>query len=66
MLLTIEGKWLEAIVHTKKIESLDLPPPKQVQFFISIHIHGKFRLLTTYALVDFFKKNPTIYPTRKT
>jgi hypothetical protein len=29
-LLTIESKWLEAIVHMTKSEFLDLPPPKQV------------------------------------
>jgi hypothetical protein len=42
MLLIIEGKWLEAIVHMTKFEFLDLPHPKQVQFLISICIHGKF------------------------
>jgi len=36
-----------------KFELLDLPCPKQVQLLISIHIHGKFRLSTTYALVGF-------------
>ncbi len=41
VLLTIEGKWLEAIVPMKKFEFLDLLHPKQVQFFISIRIHGK-------------------------
>ncbi len=62
VLLTIEGKWLEAIVHMTKFEFLDLPRLKQVQLLISIHIHGKFRLSTTYALVG-FQENPTIYPT---
>jgi len=41
VLLTIEGKWLEAIVAMRKFEFLDLFRPKQVQFFISIRIHGK-------------------------
>jgi hypothetical protein len=53
--LIIENKWLEAIVHMTESEFLDLPCPKQVQFFISIHIHGKFHLLTTFALVSFQK-----------
>jgi hypothetical protein len=53
MLLTIEGKWLEAIVHMTKSKFLDLPCPKQVQFFISIYIHGKFWLSPTFALVGF-------------
>ncbi len=42
VLLTIEGKWFETIVHITKVEFLDFPYPKQVQFLISIHIHGKF------------------------
>jgi hypothetical protein len=42
VLLIIEGKWVEVIVHMKEFEFLDLPCPKQVQLFISIHIHGKF------------------------
>jgi hypothetical protein len=50
MLLTIEGKWLETIVHMMKSKFLDLLCPKQVQFFISIRIHGKFWLLPTFAL----------------
>jgi hypothetical protein len=55
VLLTIEGKWLEAIVHMTKSKFLDLPHPKQIQLFISIHIHGKLRLSTTSALIDFRK-----------
>jgi hypothetical protein len=47
VLLTIEGKWLEAIMHMTKFEFLNFPRPKQVQLIISICIHGKFRLLTT-------------------
>jgi hypothetical protein len=53
MLLTIEGKWLEVIVHMTKSKFLDLPLPKQVQLFISICIHGKFWLSSTFALVSF-------------
>ncbi len=53
MLLTIEGKWLEAIVHMMESEFLDLLHAKQVQLFISIHIHGKFQLSPTFALVGF-------------
>jgi hypothetical protein len=55
MLLTIEGKWLEAIVHMIESEFLDLPSPKQVQLLISIHIYGKFCLLITFAFVSFQK-----------
>jgi hypothetical protein len=32
---------------------LDLPRPKQIQPFISICIHDKFCLLTTFAFVGF-------------
>ncbi len=53
MLLTIEGKWLEAIMHMKQLEFLDLLYLKQVQLLISIRIHIKFCLLTTSALVSF-------------
>jgi len=53
MLLTIEGKWLEAIVHMIESKFLDLPSSKQVQLFISIHIYSKFCLLITSALVGF-------------
>ncbi len=35
VLLTIEGKWLETIMHMTKFEFLDLFHSKQVQFFIS-------------------------------
>jgi hypothetical protein len=61
VLLTIEGKWLELIVHMTKFEVLDLPCPKQVQLFISLHIHGKFHLLTNATLLA-LSKHPTIYP----
>jgi hypothetical protein len=56
VLLTIEGKWLEVIVHMTKSEFLDLPCLKQIQLLISICIHGKFCLSTTSTLVG-FKKN---------
>jgi hypothetical protein len=42
VLLIIESKWLEVVVYMTKIESLDLPHPKQVQPLISIRIHDKF------------------------
>jgi hypothetical protein len=51
MLLIIEGKWLEVIVHMTKFEFLDLFHPKQV--LISICIHGKFQLSPTFAFVGF-------------
>jgi hypothetical protein len=53
VLLIIESKWLEAVVHMTKSEFLDLLCPKQVQLLISIHIHDKFRLLITFAFVSF-------------
>jgi hypothetical protein len=53
ILLTIEGKWLEAIMHMIEFKFLDFPSPKQVQFFISIHIYSKFCLLITSALIGF-------------
>jgi hypothetical protein len=55
MLLTIEGKWLEAIVHMIKSEFFDLLHLKQVQPLISICIHGQFYLSTTSSLVGFQK-----------
>jgi BarA-like signal transduction histidine kinase len=42
MLLTIKGKWLEAIVHMTKLLFLALPQSKQIQLLISIRIHNKF------------------------
>jgi hypothetical protein len=53
VLLIVESKRLEAIVHTKKSIFLDIPRPKQLQLLISIHIHGKFHLLITFAFVGF-------------
>jgi hypothetical protein len=41
VLLTIEGKWLEAFLPMTKSELLDLFCSKQVQLFISICIHGR-------------------------
>jgi hypothetical protein len=55
MLLTIEGKWLEVIVHMTKFKFLDLLRPKQVQLHILICIHGKFHLLITFTLISFQK-----------
>ncbi len=55
MLLTIEGKGLEVIMHMTEFEFLDLLHPKQVKFIISIIIHGKFRLSITSTLVGFQK-----------
>jgi len=60
VLLTIKGKWLEAIVHMTKSEFLDLPHPKQVQLLISIWIHGKFRLVTKFAFIPKSKWNTPI------
>jgi hypothetical protein len=53
VLLTIEAKWLETIVHMTESKFLDLPFLKQVRLLISIHIYDKFRLLTTSTLVGF-------------
>jgi len=36
-----------------EFEFLVLLHSKQVQLLISIHIHGKFQLSTTFALVSF-------------
>jgi len=43
MLLTIDSKWFETIVHMMtKSKFLDLLHPKQVQLLISTDIHGKY------------------------
>ncbi len=42
MLITIDDKLLEAIIHMFKATFLNLPHLKQVQLFVSIHIYGKF------------------------
>lgn len=57
MLLTIKGKWLEAIVHMTKFRFLALPHLKQVQFLISIRIHNKFHWSPTFTLIGFHKDN---------
>jgi hypothetical protein len=49
-----------------KSEFLDLPHPKQVQLLISIHIHGKFQLLTTFALVGFQENIQQFIPQAET
>jgi hypothetical protein len=66
MLLIIDGKWLEAIVHMRKPQFLDLFRPKQVQFLISIHIHGKFQLSTIFALIGFQEDIQQFIPQAKT
>jgi hypothetical protein len=66
MLLTIEGKWLETIVHMTKSEFLNLPHPNQVQLLISIHIQGKFWFSTTFALVGFQEDIQQFIPQAKT
>jgi hypothetical protein len=55
MLWTIEGKWLETIMHMIEFEFLNLHYPKQIQFFISIWIHEFFLLLYTFTLICFQK-----------
>jgi hypothetical protein len=65
MLLTIEDKWLEAIVHMIESKFLDLPRPKQVQLLILIHIHGKFWLLPKFALVGFQKDIQQFIPQKE-
>ncbi len=53
VLLTIEGKWLEVIMHIAESQFLNLRCSKQIQLIISIPIHGKFQLSTAFALVNF-------------
>jgi hypothetical protein len=55
ILLTIKGKWLEAIVHMIEFEFLNLAHLKQVQLLISICVCSKFQLLPTSTLVGFQK-----------
>jgi hypothetical protein len=66
MLLNIEDKWLETIVHTAKSEFLDLLCPKQFQLLISTCIHGKFRLSPMFALIRFQKDIQQFIPQRET
>jgi hypothetical protein len=47
-------------------EFLDLLYPKQVQLLISIHIHGKFCLLTPSTLVGFQENIQQFIPQVKT
>jgi hypothetical protein len=42
MLITIDDKLLEAIMHMIKATFLNLPHLKQVQLFVLIRICGKF------------------------
>ncbi len=53
ILLTIEGKWLEVIVHMIEFELLNLIHPKQIQFLVSITVCGKFQLSPTVAFIGF-------------
>ncbi len=55
ILLTIKGKWLEAVVHMIEFEFLNLAHSKQVQLLISIRVCGKFQLLPTSTLIGFLK-----------
>jgi hypothetical protein len=55
VLLTIEGKWLETIMHMIKFEFLNLHYPKQIQLIIPMCIHDKFQLLFTFAFICFQK-----------
>jgi len=64
MLLTIESKWLKAIVHMTKVAYSKLFCSKQVQFFISIHICDKFDcwpclplLVLRYSTIYFTSRN---------
>jgi hypothetical protein len=61
MLLTIKGKWLETIVHMIESKFLDLLCPKQVQFLISICIHGNFSLVNHICLCWFSRKHAKHY-----
>jgi hypothetical protein len=49
MLLTIDGKWLKAIVHMTRMHSLIFFFQK-VQFLITNYIHNKFQ----FSLTSFF------------
>jgi hypothetical protein len=49
-----------------KSEFLDLARPKQVQFLISICIHGKFHLSTTSVLAGFQKNIQQFIPRAET
>ncbi len=63
LLLTIEGKWLEAIVHMIESNFFNLACPKEIQLLISIRIHGKFLIIEHIYPCWFSRKHPIIYPT---
>jgi hypothetical protein len=53
ILLNIEGKGFETIVHMIEFEFLILVCPKQVQFLVSICVCDKFQLSSTYVVIGF-------------
>jgi hypothetical protein len=53
MLITIDGKWLEAFVHITKTIFLNLPCLIQIELFISIHTYANFLLLPTSTFIGF-------------
>jgi len=55
ILVTIDGKWLEAIMHMTKFEFINLVHSKQVQLFVSICVFSQFQLSPTFALINFQK-----------
>jgi hypothetical protein len=52
ILLTIKGKWFEAIVHMTKFEFLNLVRPKQVQFLVPIMFVVNFNCCSLLPLLD--------------
>jgi hypothetical protein len=64
ILLTIEGKWLEAIVHMIEFDFLNFIHQKQVQLLILICVCGKFQFSPTSTLVA-FQEDIKIYPKSK-
>ncbi len=53
ILLTIEGKLLEAIVHMTKFEFINLGHSKQVQLLVSICVFSIFQLSSTFSFINF-------------
>jgi hypothetical protein len=53
VLLTIEGKWMEAIVYMTISKLFNCLHLKEVQIFNKIHIYGKFWLAHTSIHVGF-------------
>jgi hypothetical protein len=51
MLITIDGKWLEAFVHIPKATFLNLPYLIQIKLFICIY--AKFLLSPTSTFIGF-------------